>query len=140
MAIGIKIKDGRGSENEACVTSRGEMATNDIEYSVVYFVDADVISTAYNFVPPIAGKRFVIKYITLSGDKDIGTNGSTVEIYEATSPTSTVIEKQLLRIVLPEKTNFTKPANTIVSEGVWVNIKHNDDDVFATLEGYYVSA
>ena len=140
MAIKVQLKDASGKGNRATISKRGEIAANDLEYSSAYTVNADAINTAYNFVPPIAGKRFVIKSITLSADKDVGVDGSTITIYEASTATTTTEDKQLFKIVMPQKTNFTKPSNILVTEGKWVSLKHDDDDVLGTIEGYYVDA
>ena len=42
---------------------------------------------------------------------------------------------------IPKKTSLTLTGlNIIVTEGRWVNVKTDDDDVFATVAGYFVTA
>ena len=72
MTIKTTIKDGKGRGGEVCVTSRNQLVVAPLDFSTAYNVEADVINTAFNFVPPIAGKRFVITDILLYANKSVG--------------------------------------------------------------------
>jgi len=131
-----------GTENgvAAKVTDRGQLVVATIEYSEAYTVSATVINTAYNFIGPKAGKRFVITAILLNADKSVSaTNGAVIVIYEATSATSTTASKTILSIELLKQVNRDITGlNLIVSEGVWLSIKTDDNNINATILGYYI--
>jgi len=141
MGIHVKIKDGWGGGTEACVTERGQLVTAPLEFSSAYPVTASIDDTAFNFVPPISGKQFVITDILLYANKSVGVNDATVEVYEATSATEITVDKSILAIeMLRQSSRDNTGLNLIVSPGRWVNIKTNDNTIFATIMGYYVGA
>lgn len=140
MTIDVKIKDGWGSGSEACVTERGQLITSPLDYSLAYPVAAAVDNTAYNFVPPISGKRFVVTDILLYANKGVGASDAAVEIYEADSATETTIVKSILAIEMLKNTSRDLIGlNLLISEGKWLNIKTDDNTIFATVMGYYVN-
>jgi len=142
MSITTKILDGKGSGKEAKVTTRGELVTAPLEHSVAYPQTFDVINTAYNFVGPLANKRFVITAITLTANKNVSnTVEATVTIYEATASDSTTVSTLIYQDGLIRQTRAVITGlNLITSEGVWINGKTDDDDIIANVMGYYVDA
>lgn len=136
------LVDGTGNDYRAKVTARGQLIVAPLDYSNSYSVSATVINTAYNFVGPIAGKRFVITGILLNADNSVGTNpGATVVVYEATSSTSTTATKTILSVELLKQTNRDITGLNILStEGVWIHLKTSDNNINATLLGYYIDA
>lgn len=141
MTISGIIEDGDGTSSLAKVTSRGELVTGRFDYSTAYAVTVNATATAFNFVGPIAGKRFVITDIILYANKNVGAADATVDVYEATASDSTTISKSILAIEMLKQTSRDLTGlNLIVTEGRWVNIKTDDDIIYATLMGYYVKA
>lgn len=140
MVLKVEIVDGKGGGNSVCTTKRGELVINKADYSEAYQVDLLTKDIAYNFIGPKSGKRFVISDIIFSTNKTVGANGAEVLIYESSEPASLIVSKSLFKLVMPGKASFGHALNMIVSEGVWVNITTDDDDVFATLMGFYVDA
>lgn len=141
MPIQVLLSDGFGNGITAGVSSRGQLVTGPLDFSTAYAVTASVDDTAYNFVPPKSGKRFVITDILLYANKGVGVADATVAVYEADSATSTAVTKSILAIeMLKQTARDITGLNLIVSEGKWVNIKTDDNTVFATMMGYYVSA
>lgn len=140
--INANIIDGTGNDYMVKVTSRGQLVTAPLDFSDAHSVSATVINTAYNFVKPKSGKRFVITDILLNADNAVGTNpGATVVLYETDSLTSTTPTKTILSIELIKQTNRDITGlNLIVTEGVWLNIKTNDNNINATVLGYFVEA
>lgn len=140
--INANIIDGKGDDYKVKVTSRGQLITAPLDFSDAYSVSATVINTAYNFVTPKIGFRFVITDILLNADNSVGTTpGATVVLYEAASLTSTTATKTILSIELVKQTNRDITGlNLIVSEGVWLNIKTDDNNINATVLGYFVEA
>jgi len=139
MPLDVQIQDGGGSSRKAHVSSSGELIVNKVDYSSAYSLTADVINTGYNFVPPQFNKRFVVTDILLYANKNVGVNDATVVLYEADSATSTTSTKTILNIEMQKNSSRDITGlNLIISEGKWVNIKTDDDDIFATLMGFYV--
>ena len=124
----------------AIVTRRGQLVVGPVAYSKFYFQNAAVVNTAYNLVKPFPSKKFVITDIILSADRSVSaTNGAVIDIYEATSTTSTVVVKQIYE---DEITKLGRAVitglNIIVTEGYWVNVKTDDNSVRCNLGGYYI--
>ena len=141
MGLKVRLEDGSGTGTTATITSRGELVVGNIAHSSSYSVEATVINTAYNFVGPLAGKRFVITDILLASDRNIGNNGADIDVYEATASDSITVSKEILGMeLLKNSFRDLTGLNLIASEGVWVNVKTNDNNIFATLMGYYVTA
>ena len=141
MTISTNIEDGWGTGTKACVSTRGQLVVGPLDFSTAYTATANVINTAFNFVPPIANKRFVITDILLYANKGIGTGDATIVLYEADGVSETTSTKDILNIEMVKQTSRDITGlNLIVSEGKWVNIKTDDNTIFATIMGYYVDA
>lgn len=143
MTISTNIEDGAGTSNKAQVTTRGQLVVGAIDYSTAFTVTADATNTAFNFVPPIAGKRFVITDLLLDAGKNVSAStAGTVVIYEAVAIDTATIDKTILSIEMLKNTNrvITGINLIIVSEGRWINIKTTDATVTGTILGYYVDA
>ena len=141
MSIDVKIKDGWGGGVEACVSSRGQLVVAPLSFSNFYSVTAGVINTGYNIVPPKTGKIFVITDIILSANRNVGASDATVVIYTADSLTSTTVIDTIFTQEMIKQSNIAVTGlNVIATEGTWINIKTDDDDVFVNMAGYYVSA
>lgn len=142
MALTTSITDGHGKGSQVLVTSRGQLVVAPIDFSTAYAVTAAADNTAYNFVTPQTGKRFVITDIILDAGKNVSaTTAATVVIYEAASASTTTVTKTILSLEMLKNTSRTITGiNLIVTEGTWVNIKTTDAEVTASLLGYYVDA
>lgn len=141
MGIQAFIEDGAGKGTVAHVSSRGQLVVGPLEFSDAYAVEVDTINTAFNFVPPEPNKRFVITDMLLYANKGVGANDASVQVYEATSATSTTVTKAILDIeMLKNSARDITGLNLLITEGRWVNIKTDDNTIFATLMGYYITA
>jgi hypothetical protein len=130
-----------GDSNEAAsVTTYGELRVSQYDYSTSYFQTFATAATAYNFVPPIQNQFFVITAIILQANKNVNaTTGQVVDIYEATSATSTTIDKKLVEVEMIKNDRIILTGlNIKMNEGKFLNGKTEDDDVLATVAGYYV--
>ena len=137
--LSVGIRNGNG--NEAKVTSRGELIVSPLGYSESYAVTATVNNQGYNFTTPGTDKRFVITAILLTTDKNVGANGATISIYEASSATETTVDKEILTVEMLKQTNRDITGlNLIVTEGKWLNVKTDDNNLYATVLGYYIEA
>lgn len=123
----------------AKISEAGELLVRPLDYSLAYSANADVINTGYNLVPPIAGSRFIITAILLTGNKNISaTVDANVVIYEATSTSTTTSSRDLLPIEIAKSSvRDITGIRLSVRPGYWVNIKTDDDDVRCTILGYY---
>lgn len=123
----------------AKVTSRGELVTGHLSFSKAYNATASVINTGYNAIAPRAGNIFVITDILIYANKDIGVNDASIVIYTANSPTSTTAIESLISAEIKANTaRDLTGLNLLVPNGVWVNVKTDDNTVYFTIMGYYV--
>jgi len=138
MPLNIEIKDGTGSCSKTKVTSRGQLVTAPLEFSSAFGTTADVVNVAFNLVSPVPGKGFVVTAILLSANKGVGTNDASVQLYEASSATSTVVDSGVLDIEMEKRSSRDIASlNLLVPEGKWLNLKTNDATIFATIMGYF---
>ena len=139
--IGINLISGVGTRARAAVTTRNELVVGRSDYNNSYNVTADVADTGYNLVGPVFGKRFVITNIFLYANKNVGAGDATVVLYEASADNTATVDKTIFTAEMVKQTarDFFD-FNYLVTEGKWVNIKTDDDDVFATISGYYIKA
>ncbi len=139
MSIETKIIDGQGDGHRVRVSEWGIQATGPIDFSTSYPVTASVINTGYNFVGPEANKQFIVTDIMLYANKNVGANDATVEIYEADAVDTTVVSKSVLVTEMLKQTSRDFIGlNLIISPGKWLNIKTDDNTIFANVLGYYV--
>ena len=138
MSLNIEIK-GEGSSNRAKVTKLGQVVTAPLEFSKTYYNSLATINTAFNFMVPKTRQNIVITDIIISGDRNVGTGGSLVEIYCADSATELTVEEEILTV--PVAKNASLPLtglNLVIPSGFWINAKCDDNIVYITIMGYYV--
>jgi hypothetical protein len=141
MTANFILQDGQGGSSNARVSSRGEVAVNRLDYSTAYTVEVNATATAFNFVPPITNKRFVVTDVLLYADKNVGVNDASVQIYEASSASSTTEDKTIIDIEMLKQTSRDLTGlNLLISQGKWLNIKTDDATIFSTVMGYYINA
>jgi len=134
------IKDPLTSD-AARVDSRGQLVTAPLEFSDPIFNNLAIDNTVYNYTVPVAGKRFVITGLVANATRSVGVNGTVVELYEASAVDSATVDKEIFTFDMARSTSLTvNPLNLIVSEGVWLNARCDDAEVFLTILGYCVDA
>jgi len=140
MGVGVEITSGhRGRVAE--VSAQGELLTRGFAYSDPQFQNMDVINTAYNFFVAKAGFRFVITGMVLDANRNVGANGASVIIYEATTAVTITVAKTIFEFDMVKQSSKTLfPLLVQTTEGVFVNGKTDDDDVLVTIMGYYITA
>ena len=139
--IDTVLTDGKGAGNKACVTSRNQLVVAPLDFSEAYDQEVDTINTAFSFVPPRPSERFVVTDILLYANKGVGASDASVVIYEADSAISATVLKSIMSLeMLKQTSRDITGLNLIISEGVWLNIKTDDNTIFSTVMGYYVSA
>jgi len=137
----FSLLDGR-TGNASCITKRGQLVTAPLDYSKTYAVTADATGTAFNFVSPKAGQRFVITGILIDAGRDVsGSTAGTVVIYESSTKAGITATVEIMTIEMLKNTNrVITGLNIITSAGNWVSLQTTDATVFGTLLGYYVNS
>lgn len=140
MSISVEIEDGkRGTKTSAIVTQRGQLITAPLEFSATSFNSMTVNNQAYNFAVPQAGKQFVLTDIIVSADKNVGTNGAEIQIYEADAVDSATVASNLFQFTVTKNTTLSVTGlNVITNAGKWINAKMDDNNVNLTILGYIV--
>lgn len=121
------------------VSSNGEILSRPFDYSDSFFKNLNVVDTAFNLVEPKSGEQFVISGLAISGNRDIGVNGSILVIYGTDDATSTTTTGKEIEFEVPKSTvlPFIQP-NLLIAEGLFLNGKCDDNSVRVNLFGYFV--
>jgi hypothetical protein len=137
MTLKTFIKDGDGSGHLVGVSHAGELIVSGFGINQTKFNALNVANTAFNFFIPLSEQNFVITSIIYNAPA--GT--STVDIYEASSTTSTTISKQIFRIITVGATFvpliFSLGGFVTVGEGSFLNAKTDNITVNMTIVGFY---
>ena len=137
--INVKVSDGQ-TDAGAKVTSRGQLVTAPLDFSVPYFKAMTVNDQVYNFLINDVNKLIVITDVIAFGDRSVGTNGSVVNIYEATASDSGTITKEVLRLDIGKNSSFVATGlNYVLSQGVFLNAKQSDNNVNLTIGAYRIN-
>lgn len=135
--IGVRLVGANGTPIR--VTPSGELIVAAFDRSTPTFQNMDVVDTAYNFVTPATGQQFIITTIIVSTNRNVGANGTTIDLYEATAVDSTSIVKSILQFDMAKNKELPMIGLDLkTTSGVWVNGKCDDDDVLMTVAGYFI--
>lgn len=135
----IVLHDGEtGADSK--LSSNGELLVRQFDYSTAAFANCNVDDTAFNLKLPLAGSQFVVTGGLISGNRDIGVNGSILVVYEASSTSSlTVVNDAIIEVEVPKSTVFPFIVpNVLTDEGSFINAKCDDNSVRISLYGYFV--
>lgn len=137
--IYVGLKDVKNNTN-ANITKRGQLIVSPISFNAPYFRSFEVANTAYNFIKPISGKRFIIDGLIFSSDKNVSsTNGAVISIYEGNSETDLTGSKNIFTLDIGRLDKGSiSGLNVITSAGIWLNGKTDDATTNVTVLGYYV--
>ncbi len=139
MAIDVQIVDGE-TGRPVRILKFGSMAVSPVVSNLAEFRELGTINTAFNFYEPQGGRNFVISHIFAYGDKEVASNANaTVEIYEATSATSTTVDKIILQFEIGQNEFHPfQDLNLLVSTDRFINAKTSDDDVHMNILGFFI--
>lgn len=127
-----------GGQNELSISPNGEAIVRPFNYSEAVFQNLDATATAYNFQKPLHKSQFVITAIVAFANRNVTTQ-TQVDIYEATTASTTTVAKQIRRLDVAKLANHIETGLlTRISSGMFLNAKCDDDDVFLTIDGYFV--
>jgi hypothetical protein len=140
MTIEVLLTDGRGSGARACVTPEGQLIVAPANFSTASTQTMDTDNTPVGFWPPIQGKKFVITDILLFANRNVGAADATVTIYESTDGNASATQSKIIlqTEMLKQTSRDLVGLNIEVTAGSWVNGVTDDDDIFATVMGYYI--
>lgn len=140
MSVPVEIIDGGGSGRKAKVTKNLQLVTAPISYDEVANAEVNASGTGFVLFIPKQGKQFVITTILLTAKKTVTTD-EIVDIYEANSADSAVIDKSIMQVEML-KNSFRDfiGLNLIVGAGKWVTVKADDATTLVTCMGYYINA
>lgn len=135
MAIPVRLF---GGTNEVFVTQIGQLTTAPFAYDLVVSKTITAVNTAVNFYPPVVGKQFVVTGILLNADRQVSQE-VVVDIYGATSITELTIGSGFMHVeMLKNSSRDVVGLNVLATEGIFINAKADDNDIFVTIMGYYI--
>lgn len=140
MTTQISLFDDR-SQAIGKISTNGELIVSPISYSTAYHVTVDVALTAFEIVPGIPGKNFIITAMLIATDKTFGvpTTSETLTIYEANPADIDTNLKTLVQIDFLPNERFVATALNLVNSKTRSLIAHaTDTNVSVTLSGYYI--
>ena len=139
MSLPIQIISSNGTSAGATVTKNGQLVTAPVAYDQVKTVSMNVNDAGFTFFVPRVGEQFVITAMLLTADKNVSTD-CLVEVFESTGEASNSVSESILAIeMLKNSSRDITGLNFLVSEGVYVNGKTDDNNVSATIMGYYIN-
>jgi len=138
MGMDIRLRDsftGAGAK----VLANGQLVVGTLANSDTSVQTMGTANTPVSFFPPVNSQKFIITDILLYANKNVGVNDATVTIYESTDgPATATQSKILLQTEMVKQTSRDLIGlNLAVSSGSWLNGVTDDDDIFATIMGYY---
>jgi hypothetical protein len=138
--IGVGIRDLLFPRRTARVNRVGELATGRLHFDEAHVNAIAVADTAYNYALPVAGFNFIITTMLAFASKDVNDATATlIEIYTATSLTSTVVDTEILSFGMGKLTVLPLvPLNLLIPEGYWLNAKSSDAIINLSILGHYV--
>lgn len=133
------LVDGRGTKVAAKVTEFGAQAVSPLKFSTPQSLELTAANVPGNFVSPTPGSSIVITDIILYGNRNIGVNDATVEIYEASGIDVTASIKTIFKQEITKNEAIVMNGlNWVARPGAFLNAKSNDTIVFANLACYFV--
>ena len=136
MSLKSTIKDGRGSSNQAGVSTAGELIVRGIGDNQSNNQSLAVNGQAYNFFPPLPGQTFVITTIIFSVKA-----GTVLTIFSAPTATSVVQDILLLSTNILNATTqsitFSFGGFLPVGEGEFLNATTDNATSQMTIVGFY---
>ena len=137
MSAPVRIIDGL-TGGSAKVTEFGQLVTSPIDYSVSSQIVASVDDLPYNLVAPEHGRAIIITSILLTANKNVGVNDATVTMYSSSTADATT-GNDILQIELARNGQLILTGlNLRIDKGLFLNVKTNDETVYATVFYYRV--
>lgn len=136
MAIDAILTD-LSNGNRVGISTNGELFVAPLNPNISVHQTMSVADQAYTFAAPQTGFKMRLQNILIYGDKNVGVNDASIVIYAASGPEDingvTILELELPKFASRDIIGL----NLELSEGVYLNAKTNDNNVFLTMMGYY---
>lgn len=131
-----------GALRNARITRSGAVVVAPFAYDETEFNLLGTDDVGVTFYKPKVGERFVITGMLAAGNLSISANAlAVVIVYESANEDSATSTKIRLEFGITRlQVEHISPLNILVNEGVFLNAKTDDDDVFLTIMGYYIPA
>ncbi len=137
MPLKVFLTDPKDGQ-QAQITPQHELLTR-LQFSSAekrQIIDANAV----NFVKPLPGQFVIITGVIVNTDRNVGVNGTAIEIFEAASESSTTSTKDILSFDLVKNQNVVATSLLIqTTEGVFINAKADDFNVNITLLSYFTN-
>lgn len=126
------------NSTSATITRYGQQVVSPISYDDINLVEVAVINTAYNVILPKNGSSIIITGVLITTLKDVGVNGTKIELYVSGSAISSVSLKGIITVdMLKQSSRDILPLNLRIRPGYWVNTKADDNTVILSVLYYY---
>ena len=125
----------------AGISPYGEVYTAPVAYSTAYYITVDVADTAFEVVPGVSGKQFVMTSMLISSSKTFGTatTAETVTLYEGYKADLDTIVNTFTQIdLLKNERLIATSLNLISNTAISIIAIATDTNVNITIAGYYV--
>jgi len=127
------------SGNRAEITRYGQLVVAPVDYSSSISTQLLSANTAYNLLHPAMGQGIVVTDIIITGARSVGANGAEVAIYASEVEDTLVADLDILTVdIIKQTVTPLIGLNLLVPEGLFINAKTDDDDVYITLMYYRV--
>ena len=141
MTAGFKITDGGETSNFVKVTNQNQLVVGELDFTTTVQNDIDIVDTAFNFFKPQAGKIFIITQILVNATRSASVNGTVVEIYQASSASSTTVDEQTFKLdIARQQVIALSGLNIRIPQGKFLNVKADSVVVLVTIGGYFAPA
>jgi len=104
------------------------------------FKSLNATGTAFNFYTPIPGHQFIITGLFAFATKDVSDASATnIVIYEGTTPTTITVSRIVRQFGMGKLTVASQVGlRLLVSEGVFLNAKTDDDTIDLNIDGHFI--
>ncbi len=136
--LGFNLRDAF-HKAAAKVTKLGELVVAPLSYEQTSFQNMST-TNAYNFYGPVSKQQFIVTSVIVFADRSVNDANSTIiTIYEASSATSTTVDKVILQFGMGKLTALPiVPVRLEVTGGKYLNAKTDDNNILLNIVGYYV--
>jgi len=137
--IEVKLVDSNGKGSGVRVSQNGQMIIAPIAFSIPVQKSLNVDNQVFNLATARVAHRIIITDVILIGDRNIGVNDATVDIYAADFIDSSTIVKSIFSLDVAKNASIVMTGlNMVTDVGVFLNAKSSDSTVSLTVGYYYL--
>ncbi len=131
------------SQTAVLISVNGELVVGPLSYSSAYHETVNIAATAFEIVPAVSGKNFIIDSMLLATSKTFGTatTAETLTIYEASPADLSTNLKTVAQIDFLKNDRLVATGLKLASStAVSLVASATDANVSVTIAGFYVKA